>query len=335
MTKYTAVNINTNDIVSRKYVDNAVLYLPKTYTPLGQATKIVIYCKHGQSVVEPSHDEVFVSTTVSHYFLSLGYAILAADGLPNDWATLLGLCERVVGNYVAVQSMKKAYDIATNLFNLDKTGCFVYGFSQGGHYAQNVVDMSGIPVCAVAEMSPARSYQFHQWDLTTTVNIGGVTFTKGGRINVARIFGYPAVSNNTQLLALQYDEKKQQGYDPYLRNVVNPYKGFIQNGNLWVLPEGTTIEDITDMKKYLKAPLKVWCCTGDTALSDDVTQVFIKAARNAGQVAEIQVYEGGDHNVELAQDSIGSFIDDGVTYQLKPIMKEIAIWFSQFGGINV
>lgn len=332
-TNFTAEDINTYNAPTY-YEDNCVLYLPTTYTPGGTPTKVIIYCKHGQSTITESTDDLFTATgnmgKIIPYLVSLGYAVLGADGLPDGWATALGLCERVVGNYVAVQSAIKAWEYATANYNLDKSMAFIFGYSQGGHYAQNVIDNSNIPVAACAELSPVCSFRWHQWDLATPVTVGGVSFTKGARLNVARIFDYPAVSNDTELNALTYDASKVQGFDPWTRNVEDPYNNFA-SGPIWSLPSGTTLDDIT-MKKHIRCPLKIWCANNDNTLSPTVMKVFIKAIKNAGQNADIQVYSTGAHQIPNTQTASGTFVQNGTTYNLYPIAKDIADWYRINGG---
>lgn len=329
---FTAESVNYREDPTY-YDDNCVLYLPNSYKGYGAPTKLIIYCKHGASTITQASDDILTGDMgkIFRYMLYLGYGILAADGLPDGWATALGLCERVVGNYVAVQSTVKAWEYAKTNFNVDKDRVYIFGYSQGGHYAQNVIDNSGIPIVAAAELSPVCSMRYHQWDLSASVTVGGVTYDKGARLNIARIFGYPTVTTNAQLNALTYDASKTYGFDPWIRNVDVPYSGFTQSGSLWNLPSGTTIDDIT-MKKQLRCPLKIWCADNDTSLGVDVMKVFIKAVKNAGQDADIQVYTTGGHSIPSAQTAVGTFVENGDTVNLYPIALDIADWFYLYGG---
>lgn len=332
---FTAEDVNTCE-TQTIYTDNAVLYLPSSYTQTGTPTKVIVYCKHGAMQITQASDVILTGSDgkIFRYMLACGYAILAADGLPDGWATDLGLCERVVGNYVAVQSTIKAWDYATANYNLDKTTAFIFGWSQGGHYAQNVIDNSNIPFAAAAEMSPVCSMRYHQWDLAASATVGGVTFDKGARFNVARIFGYPSFTTNAQLNAMSYDPTKDYGYDPWTRNVEDEYTGFVQNGDLWEFPSGTTVNDIT-MKKHLRCPLKIWCANNDNVLGVDVMKAFIKAVKNAGQVADLQLYTTGGHDIPSVQTSIGTFTENGESVALYPIAKDVAIWLARFGGYDL
>ena len=328
-TDFSVVNINNVDPVTY-YNDKCVLYLPSTYTVDGAPTKLILYCKPGAEEINSGSDLVLDQC---RYWLYLGYAILGVEGIPSDWCTAIKIGKRVVGNYVAIESFQKAYHYVLDNYNIDKTGCYLYGRSQGGHTTQNLLDNTNINFLAVASLYPVCSMRYHQWDLTTKQTIGGVSL-RAARCNVCRIYGFPSFTTSEELEAMPYDATLVNGWDPWVRNVENPYMGFTQSNELWYLPNGTTLDDIT-MKKYCRAPLKVWVAQNDTTLSPDVTRVFVKAIRNAGQEAEIRYLSSGGHSVKSAQTAIGSFVENGDTVALKPIDIEIARWFERFGGYSV
>jgi predicted esterase len=330
-TIFTSTSLDTNPRANKIYKDNCVLYLPTTYSISGNPVKLVIFCKQGSSQITASSDPID-SINILPYFLYLGYAILGVDGMPDGLTSELKLDDtRVVGNYVAVRATELAYNYVINNYNIDSTGCFIFGYSQGGHYAQNVVDITNIPILAAAQMSPVCSMRYHQWDLKTSKTINGVTFTKPARLNIARLYGFNTVNTDTELTNLQYNKNNVCGFDPWERNVIDPYEDFVQSGNLWYLPEGTTLDDIK-MKKYTKAPLKIWCAENDTAISCDVMKVYIKAIKNAGQVADIRVYSTGGHGIHTSQYTIENFTENGTSKPLKPVAFEMAQWFNHFGG---
>lgn len=336
-TNFTPVNINSYT-EKKIYSDNVVLYLPTSYTVDKEATKLIILCKQGSTQVTSYSDPVF-NLNIFNYMLYLGYAILAADGMPDGLTSELGLDDtRVVGNYVAVQSVIRAYHKIISEYNIDNRGCFVFGFSQGGHYAQNVVDLSGIPILACAELSPVCSMRYHQWDLSANRTIGGIDWTRPARLNIARLFGFTSVTNNEELLSLPYDQDKVQGYDPWTRGVKNPYTGFVQGSsygsNLWKLPDNVNIKDIS-MTKLLKAPLKIWVAENDSSLGADVTKVFVQAAKNAGQEVDLVVYSSGGHGIHYSQNAIGTFTENNEVKSLYPIAYEIALWYYRFGGYEL
>lgn len=337
---------NPNAYVSQiLFQDNCVLLLPDSYTPGGKPTRLIIFCKQGNSQITENSNPILANNAMGnifHFLVARGYAVLAADGVPDGLSSYLGLDDtRVSGSYAAVQSTRKAYDYAIENYNIDTTGAFIFGYSQGGIFAQNVIDLSGIPILGCAMVSPTISMRFHLWDLSSSKTIGGVTWTRTSRLNIARLYGFESVATNEELLALQFDKEKVAGFDPWDRNVENPYEGFTQSSpygsNLWALPSGTPIDTIT-MKKKLGCPTKIWVAENDGTLGVDVTKVFVKACRNAGQVCDLHLYNAGNHHIfqnDYQSPAISTFSDQGNTYNLYPIAYEIAAFFHRLGGLSL
>ena len=342
-----------------QYYDNCVLYLPETYKAWGEPTKLIIFCKQGGTKIGYDSSQDYYQSTrqkspilslpIFGYLISLGYAVMAADGEPDDWLAALNLGTststtttpadlRVSGNYVAVQSTKKAYHYVISNYNIDPHGCFVFGYSQGGQYAQNVVDLAAIPVLAVAEMAPVCSFQFHQWDLNTgTANIGNISnCTRASRLNIARMFGFGGnITTNAQLLALDYDACKKYlvGYDPWTRDVINPFTSFQLDNGIYKFAGGVTIDDVNSIK-FSKAPLKIWLAENDKTLGVDVMKAFIKSIKNGGGVADLTIYpeQTVSHRFYEYQQALGTVVVNGVTYSYTAVANDIAIWFRSFGG---
>ena len=126
---YFNVYVEIND---KQYKDNAVLYLPANYTPTGEPSKLIIFCKQGISKIT-SNSNPIEQVGFYNYLLTLGYAILGVDGVPDEWKKEIGICERVVGNPYAAKATETAYHYVIDNYNLDDKGCFISGYSQGGH----------------------------------------------------------------------------------------------------------------------------------------------------------------------------------------------------------
>lgn len=324
-----------NDIdISSFYSDNAVLYLPKSYDKDGNPTKLIIFCKHGGTSITENDDPIF-SLNIFDYMLYLGYAILGVDGMPKDWVAEKKLDDtRVVGNYVAIDSVVKAYNYVLDKYNISANGCYIFGYSQGGHLAQNVIDLTNIPIAAAAELSPVCSIQYHQWDITSYKVIDGIEYNHPPRLNIARIFGFEEISNDLELTNLEYDSSKVNGFDPYVRNADNVFSDFVKSGNIWKLQDEYLLEEVT-MKKRIKCPLKVWVANDDNILGVDVTKVFVKAIQNTGQFCEMKLYNSGGHSLYQNQTSISTFEGHTGQCNLYPLAYDIAIWYSRFGGNKI
>ena len=350
-------DFDENDIdshaISKKYSDNCVLYLPESYSRYGSPTKLIIFCKQGGTKIGTSASEDYnrsirsqspiLNLPVFPYLINKGYAVLAADGEPDEWLEDIGLGGgdtvadlRVCGNYVAVASTRNAYDYVIDRYNIDRNGVFVFGYSQGGHYAQNVADLSGIPILAVTEVSPVCSFKYHQWDFVANATIEGITTSHAARLNIARMFGMTPFTTSQQLEAMQFDDEKNHviGYDPWTRNMINPFSQFTKNSSqLWMFSNGVTINDVDSIKINAK-PTKIFMSAYDDTLSVDVAKAFIKSIKNGGGVADIVLYEqtSSPHRFFDSQTTVGSVTVNQKSYNYGALAVDVAIWMSSFGG---
>ena len=319
-----------NDI----YSDNCALYLPDTYTADGTPTKLILFCKQGDSEITPSQDPIMSQCA---FFVHLGYAVLGVEGIPSELCKKTGIGKRTVGNYIHAKSMSQAYKTVIHGYNIDSTGCYAYGWSQGGHTLQNLLDNTNLPIIAAAAQSPVVSMRYHQWDLHRTATHNNTTFDKDARLSIARLFDFAPISTNNELENLQYDATKTNGWDPFTTNVDNPYNGFVQGtcagDNLWGLPDSVSVADITMVKK-LRSPIKIWVADNDNSLGADVVKVYVKAVQNSGQTAEIRVFTIGGHNISRAQKNIGTFTVYDTTCNLKPLYLEMGQWFERYNGYS-
>lgn len=358
-TDWTSVSINTtNDHAT--YNDNCVLYLPDNYQASGTPTKLILFCKQGSTIigVDAANDwaikvrgtSPILSLPFLPYLLSLGYAILGVDGEPDDWLESINLGSNIgsasqsdneadfatYGNYVAVQSMRRAYDYVIDNYNIDPNGCFIFAYSNGNLMAQNVIELTDIPILAAAGISPSCSLHWHQWNNNGTgMNLGNMTgVTYKARLIISRMYGFGAsVTQNSELVAMTWDTIKDKliGYDPYTRNIENEFTQFtVASNGLASFSSGVTVADVA-MVKNLRCPFKAFCGASDDTLGVDVMKAYVKAIKNGGGVADIVIYPGG-HSFFNSQSTTGSCTVNSTTYNYKPIAIDLASWYRSFGG---
>jgi len=366
----TAANVYKSE---RIYTDNAFLYLPSSYKAQGTPTRLVMFGKQGGSLVTSNSTPLFDTNylNISHFLLHLGYALLIVDGTPDEWALdMTGRRYRkrsgkVVpaldgyqnGAYPCIQSARRAYDYVVENYNIDKTGVFGWGYSQGGWMIMNIAELSGIPFLAVCLKSPLVSLE-GMWNGTqgwTEVDSGGNTISShpyrskylmtkvyGIADILAQENGWTAEEADNKLVdnvdgilsGLSYDTYKERwaGYDPLLRYADSVISGNGSDANI----------DIT-AKRPNKFPIKIWIAQNDGNVGHNSQCRLIKAMKNAGCVADIHQYTSGGHGLgpDTFRDTegntfnycLGTFDDNGTNYWLYPPTYEMAMWFHQHGGL--
>ena len=343
---YTATGRTTADMKSPSYdTDNAALYLPVTYDPAGKPTRLVMFGKQGGSFVTSGNDPLFGANylNIAPFLLSLGYALLVVDGTPDGWAASLitsgngSLDGYQNGNYIAVQSARRAYDYVIKNYNIDRGGVFGFGYSQGGWMIQNIAELSGIPFLAVALKSPLLSLKSH-WnssskyyrsDGTTVVNNHKFRYLMTKVWGIADELGVAdgVAVTDAWLESLDYEQWKWMwaGYDPFTRYAIDVEEN-----------PSTAVEDIDSvtMMRTCRFPVKIWVAKDDNVVGSSIPCVWIKALRNAGCAADIHVYNASQsHHLQPSLwSAVGTFEENGVTRNVYPPTLEMALWFYQYGG---
>jgi len=131
-------------------MDYGVICLPKTYTNVGKATRLIIYC-HGAAVNYTSSVTRFNSVDLEpDYWLAEGYAIMDVEGNPFNNEDEHVQTPQAMDCYVA------AYNWAIEHYNLRRDGIFLGGRSMGGGMTFNLLkDQCPIPVIAACPNVPS------------------------------------------------------------------------------------------------------------------------------------------------------------------------------------
>ena len=325
-TEYFQVRVNTerpqnniaeqNDYIADNYdYDNCYFALPKT---ISERTKLVIAC-HGGGQSIGTQDETtnqFIRQCVCDTFRALGYATLATNGMPDSWAEQKGLedASAPIGNWMALESIIKAYDYIINKYKfIDQTGCYIWASSQGGMVAENAVELSDIPFRACCYEAPALSMRYVQLYL-------------GFRIPwIEALYGFDSVET--------YDKNKCLGLDPFIRNM---------DGDIPI--EGTTFVEIAveggiekmNVRKFRKnAPLMIQQGMDDGAVSPIITQAYIKSIQNAGSLAEFKGYSGIGHGVSSLTTKYGMPNSQPRPLYTTTGILDAAKWFYRYGGYPI
>lgn len=302
--------------------DFGVLLLPTTYNPIGTPTRLIIGCHGGGGTVTATTSQT-ETYDIYKYFVSLGYAVMDMAGMPSTMATRLKVDQfRVMGSPIAVTSYQKGYEWVIQNFNINRSGVFINGGSNGGLTALNILEHSDIPVIAMSGMSPLVDMELNAWNLSTPSISGGWATSFGNRLNIIKLYGmadptvFEADGTTVNVSASQanlnnsvFEADKVIGFAPMLTGV-------------W--------EDAGVKKKKLKAPYKIWQPIDDPAVLHSSAVTFINMLKAGGSYAILRTMDSGGHAPETAGTTLGTFVYDGQTLNLKPAAVECAQWYKRF-----
>lgn len=293
-----------SDVISsnQQYNDMCHFVFPEND---GKPVKLIILCHGGGVTVTENTDNWYNYQNIGKIFNALGYAVLLTNGMPRDWANENGIgIDRQCGNWMAVQSVVKAYNYVISKYNVDVNGCYVYGQSQGGMVAENIAELSGLPILATVLESPAISMQYAQLYIPSALSY------------LQALYGF-----NSQET---YNKNKCIGLDPFIRNVE---PDITMTGNS-VLTLDIDIETMEQKKYRVNTPILIIRSLNDATISPKVIGAYAKAIMNAGGNCNLITYNNAGHSPIASTNIIGEL--EG--YDVRSALYEIASFLESNGG---
>lgn len=291
---------------SKTYNDMCHFVMPDSID--GSPCKLVILCHGGGVTITESVDNWYNYQNLGKIFNAMGYAVLLTNGMPRDWANEHGIgIDRPCGNWMSVQSAVKAYNYVVNKYNIDTNGCYVYGQSQGGMVAENIAELSGLPILATVLESPAISMKYAQ------------LYIPSAKSYLQALYGFDSQET--------YDESKCIGLDPFVRNVEPKIE---LSGNS-VTSLDIDLDAMTNKKYRVNTPVLIIRSLDDTTISPKLIGAYAKSIINSGGNCKLLTYANASHSPIAGTDVVGTI--DG--FNVRSALYYILNYLSQFGGYSL
>lgn len=315
--------------------DNGRIYLPTSYSPMGDKTRLIIHC-HGASQ-NYNNGSIFPKTSsliTVDYLLAKGYAVLDVNGLPGTHS----FYATTIGNPIAYRSYVKAYEWAVSNFNLHKE-IFVIGISAGSVPALQISNISNIPVLACVTYCGIMDFT-RGWML-----LGGYHPNNQGpliKAYLATKFGFtgtqPTLGNvdpcsDDEWKYLVDNVEKFSGWNPYTMGITSTmtreeYRAILStiygdNAPSWIdsdydfeyvqqmlmafkIPQRTTTgyeSKIAQEQKlfdtcsiHRRVPLKIFHATNDNVAPYRYSKYYYEMCKRGGSIVEMRTFSSGGHN---------------------------------------
>jgi len=266
----------------------------------GAPLKLVTLFVGGAGVkMNPPHsDSMYNYMSMGEVLNSLGYAVLNIAGVPGEYCTDHGMAKpggAQCMNWMAIESFRKAYDHVRNKYPIDESGVFVYGESQGGGCAENIVELSGVPIRCTALDAPSISMQYHQ-------------VFRVARRNATVQHVLTMLYGIDSMPSYQANRAKVAILDPFSRGTDADLGDLFQDesqvdGNATRFRPGVTLGDVR-VKKVRRSDSSLFVMVGvaDNVISADVMLTYARMIQNAGGNVCVKAYvasmfSGGTHGV--------------------------------------
>lgn len=311
------------NFVNENFVSSNTLYDDRCHITIpsnnGKPVKLIIM-PHGAggTISDGGYDTWYYHAMRGLYFNSLGYAVLTFNGMPDLWAEENSISnERQCGNWMANEACERAYEYVINNYNIDKNGCYIFGTSQGGMVAENIIEMTTIPIIAAVLEVPAISMKYAQLYLSSAKD------------TLMALYGFNSLEN--------YDPLKCIGLDPFIRGVDEE---IVLTGNS-VLSLDIEIESMTNKKYRKNVPTLFITSKADDTVSYKVVQSYVKAIRNAGGNCKLITYENAAHDIMGSTKVIGKTKYYDLRYQqereinITSGLLDVSTFFERHSGMFV
>lgn len=330
------------DSTAKADVDHDKLYKDDCHfvapaVPGGAPLKLVTLFVGGAGVkMNPPHsDSMYSYMSMGEVLNSLGYAVLNAAGLPSEYCTDHGMAKpggAQCMNWMAIESFRRAYDYVRSKYRIDESGVFVYGESQGGGCAENIVEMSGVPIRCTALDAPSISMQYHQ-------------VFRVARRNAMVQQVLKALYGIDDMASYRANQPKVAILDPFTRgtdsNLGELFTDESQvDGNATSFKPGVTLDDVTVKKiRASTSSLLVMVGVADNTISADVMLTYAKMIRNAGGNVCVEAYaasmfSGGTHGVVQYTANCATLpsVFTGRTLNVTKGLHDLLVFYQRNGG---
>lgn len=140
------------DFTEERYFNAGLLILPPNYTPIGKATRLIVFC-HESSDYLGMNAETFAEQYGQEieYLRDEGYAILSVY----DWTTKynIEMQSSNFGSPIAFSALTHGYKWVLDNYNIRPDGLFVTGKSSGGSIGLGVHSATALPVLATGMLA--------------------------------------------------------------------------------------------------------------------------------------------------------------------------------------
>ena len=288
------------------YKDWCHFVMPNTDKPL----KLVILCHGSGLTVKENVDQWFNYQNIGKILISMGYAVLCCNFMPIDVGE--AFYGSPLGNWMIPQIAKGAYDYVVKKYNIDTNGCFLYGQSNGGLTAENIVELTDIPVNAYALEVPNLSFQWGQMLVNP---------------NPMRLF-YGMSTTATKPSA--YEADKCVGLDPFTRNMNPP---LIMSGDTLEEVNAFDWRSVQSCKFRKNIPVLIQQSLYDNIVSHAMISAYARAIQNGGGYVKVITYD--DPNVQHYIAEQTSKVGTIGIYNVRAAMYNNLSFFADFGGEKI
>lgn len=285
----------TTRIYSKCYI-----VLPQNYAPNGKPCPVIINC-HGTSQIKLNSSSLKYNATYIDFLVKCGYAVIGCFSQASlNWRNDN---ELDVPSSLCMSAYQGMWDYLTSLYNIDKTGAYVFGYSAGGAETILLSQMKTIPIRCSASLAGtvdaicnmriltgagANNDVFERFGLTYSTLPGGLSSNGAMR---------PVDSDIKEYLMGHLENIKP--YNALTFHSTLDYSAFEDRfmdirARTQELEADTTLNNLFNSAKVnLNTPLKIWHAIDDVNVPIQLSRWYAKMVQNGGGICFLREFPSG------------------------------------------
>jgi predicted esterase len=284
-----------------KAKDWGVLILPASYSNNKNPVRLVVYCHGGGANVGQFGSDIEGDNFI-RYFVSQGLAVLGMAGMPEEYAEVIEIDnKRNMGSPIGIEAYYEGYRYVIENYNINQSGCFLFGFSHGGLISSNIVNFTNIPVVAQVGLAPLLSIEHNAWTLIPP-NDNRYQY----KLNIIRLFNMAPINSPEEVIGAIYEKEKVGIYDPYdylINQAEIPYK----------------------------IPYMIIASMEDELIYYWTIDSFVQTLNSKGSnILVLDAGEIGVHNVPASPVYVGEFLYNGESIRLQKTIYDVYEFYTSF-----
>ena len=287
---------DTERLFSKGYI-----VLPDNYDPNGKSCKVVLNC-HGTNQLTFNATALNYNTEYINFLAKCGYAVIGCCSQTSKYRT-----ERDTNlpSSLTMSTYQCLWEYMTRMFNLDKTGAYVFGYSAGGAETILLSHLKTIPIKCAASLAGTMDAICNMRLMWDADEMEGIFNRFGIPYDGETIPTYLSTQGRLKVVDQSVRQYMLANFDK-----IKPYNAITFNSTIDTeafeerfmsvdadtptLEADSTLSNLVNNARiFLNTPVKIWQAVDDVNVPIQPSRWFAKMVMNGGGICFLREFPSG------------------------------------------
>ena len=294
--------VNTTDYYGTdvRIYNKCYVVLPKNYDENGKPVPVIIHCAGTSGIRMSDTDGLQYNDKYIRFLSKCGYAVI---GCYSQSSLYIHNDDTDVPSALTMSCYQSMWKYLTSLYNIDKSGAYIFGFSSGGKVAVFLSQIKTIPIKCAASLSGGLDIVANMRVLTAAGCNEGIF----DRFGISHGTLPPALSDSGYMGIVNSDIQQSildnidtiKSYNAFSYHSNLDYRAFLEEfmsipANTSSIASNQTLQNLTkDAFVILDAPLKLWHAVDDANVAIQMVRWYVRMVRNGGGTCFLREFPAG------------------------------------------